>query len=145
MYVGESERAVRQCFERARASSPCVIFFDELDSLCPRRSGAEVFYLVKTVIVQCWSFAWIFHSFVQTNSTARVVNQMLTEMDGLETRKQVYVMAATNRPDIIDPAVMRWVMLRCDGVMWKYQICSIMIHIYRDLKCEDCGSFCRGC
>nr|XP_039264210.1 nuclear valosin-containing protein-like [Styela clava] len=83
MYVGESERAVRQCFERARSSAPCVIFFDELDSLCPRRSGAE------------------------SSSTARVVNQMLTEMDGLETRKHVFVMAATNRPDIIDPAVLR--------------------------------------
>uniref|UniRef100_A0A4W5RDL8 Nuclear VCP like n=1 Tax=Hucho hucho TaxID=62062 RepID=A0A4W5RDL8_9TELE len=77
MYVGESERAVRQVFQRGRNSAPCVIFFDEIDALCPRRSGV------------------------------RVVNQLLTEMDGLETRRQVFIMAATNRPDIIDPAVLR--------------------------------------
>ncbi|KAK2139177.1 hypothetical protein NP493_6584g00000, partial [Ridgeia piscesae] len=70
MYVGESERAIRQVFLRARDSAPCVIFFDELDALCPRRSHGG-------------------------------------EMDGLEERKQVFVMAATNRPDIIDPAMLR--------------------------------------
>eukprot|EP00106_Octopus_bimaculoides_P018778 XP_014786220.1 PREDICTED: nuclear valosin-containing protein-like [Octopus bimaculoides] len=84
MYVGESERAVRQVFQRARNSSPCVIFFDELDSLCPRRSESG-----------------------EGGASARVVNQMLTEMDGLEERKQVFVIAATNRPDIIDPAILR--------------------------------------
>ncbi|ESO87775.1 hypothetical protein LOTGIDRAFT_166366 [Lottia gigantea] len=84
MYVGESERAVRQVFQRGRNSSPCVIFFDEIDSLCPRRSAAT-----------------------DGGASVRVVNQMLTEMDGLETRKQVYIMAATNRPDIIDPAILR--------------------------------------
>ncbi|XP_054758534.2 nuclear valosin-containing protein-like [Lytechinus pictus] len=84
MYVGESERAVRQCFQRARNSSPCVIFFDELDALCPRRSDVS-----------------------DSGSSARVVNQLLTEMDGLEARKQVFIMGATNRPDIIDPAVLR--------------------------------------
>ncbi|PIK61482.1 putative nuclear valosin-containing protein-like [Apostichopus japonicus] len=84
MYVGESERAVRQCFDRARNSSPCVIFFDELDALCPKRSDSA-----------------------ESGSTARVVNQLLTEMDGLETRKQVFIMGATNRPDIIDPAILR--------------------------------------
>jgi len=83
MYVGESERAVRQCFERARNSSPCVIFFDELDALCPHRTSAE------------------------SGASARVVNQMLTELDGLEARKQVFVIAATNRRDIIDPAILR--------------------------------------
>ncbi|XP_048449864.1 nuclear valosin-containing protein-like [Rhincodon typus] len=83
MYVGESERAVRQVFQRARNSAPCVIFFDELDSLCPRRSEHE------------------------SGASVRVVNQLLTEMDGLESRKQVFIMAATNRPDIIDPAVLR--------------------------------------
>lgn len=84
MYVGESERAVRQVFQRARNSSPCVIFFDELDALCPRRSDVA-----------------------ESSSSARVVNQLLTEMDGLESRKQVFIMGATNRPDIIDPAVLR--------------------------------------
>lgn len=83
MYVGESERAVRQVFQRARNSAPCVIFFDEIDSLCPRRSEHE------------------------SGSSVRVVNQLLTEMDGLEARKQVFIMAATNRPDIIDRAVLR--------------------------------------
>ncbi|KFD52730.1 hypothetical protein M513_06386 [Trichuris suis] len=83
MYVGESERAVRQVFQRAKNSSPCVIFFDEIDALCPRRSQAD------------------------TGGSARLVNQLLTEMDGVESRRQVFVMAATNRPDIVDPAMLR--------------------------------------
>ncbi|CAG8438742.1 9729_t:CDS:10, partial [Diversispora eburnea] len=82
-YVGESERGVRQVFARAKASSPCVIFFDELDALCARRDDS------------------------QSEASARVVNTLLTELDGLENRKQVYVIAATNRPDIIDSAMMR--------------------------------------
>ncbi|XP_006898122.1 PREDICTED: nuclear valosin-containing protein-like [Elephantulus edwardii] len=83
MYVGESERAVRQVFQRAKNSAPCVIFFDEVDALCPRRSDRE------------------------SGASVRVVNQLLTEMDGLEARQQVFIMAATNRPDIIDPAILR--------------------------------------
>ncbi|XP_046736209.1 nuclear valosin-containing protein-like isoform X2 [Diprion similis] len=83
MYVGESEKAVRQCFIRARNSAPCVIFFDELDALCPKRSEGD------------------------NSATSRVVNQMLTEMDGVEGRRGVFLMAASNRPDIIDPAVLR--------------------------------------
>ncbi|KAI6108900.1 P-loop containing nucleoside triphosphate hydrolase protein [Pisolithus croceorrhizus] len=82
-YVGESERAVRQVFSRARASSPCVIFFDELDALVPRRDDSL------------------------SDSSARVVNTLLTELDGLDARKSVYVIAATNRPDMIDPAMVR--------------------------------------
>lgn len=82
-YVGESERAVRQVFERARHSAPCIVFFDELDALCPRRRNDE------------------------SDVAARVVNQLLTEMDGLEDRRQVFVLAATNRPDMIDPAMTR--------------------------------------
>ncbi|XP_058459774.1 nuclear valosin-containing protein-like [Malaya genurostris] len=84
MYVGESERAVRQCFQRARNSAPCVIFFDEFDSLCPKRSDSA-----------------------EAGAGTRVVNQLLTEMDGIEDRKGVFLMAATNRPDIVDPAVLR--------------------------------------
>lgn len=84
MYVGESERAVRQCFQRARNSAPCVIFFDEFDSLCPKRSDNA-----------------------EGGAGMRVVNQLLTEMDGIEDRKGVFLMAATNRPDIVDPAVLR--------------------------------------
>lgn len=82
-YVGESEKAVRSLFKRAKQSAPCVIFFDELDSLCPKR-GSE-----------------------NNTSSERVVNQLLTEMDGLEERVGVFVIAATNRPDIIDPAMLR--------------------------------------
>ncbi|XP_052871682.1 nuclear valosin-containing protein-like [Anopheles cruzii] len=84
MYVGESERAVRQCFQRARNSAPCVIFFDEFDSLCPKRSDTK-----------------------EGSAGTRVVNQLLTEMDGIEERKGVFLMAATNRPDIVDPAILR--------------------------------------
>ncbi|XP_058525208.1 nuclear valosin-containing protein-like [Ochotona princeps] len=83
MYVGESEHAVRGVFQRAKSSCPCVIFFDEVDALCARRSGRE------------------------TGASDRVVNQLLTEMDGVEARQQVFIMAATNRPDIIDPAFLR--------------------------------------
>lgn len=83
MYVGESERAVRQVFQRGRNSAPCVIFFDEIDALCPRRSEHD------------------------SGASIRVVNQLLTEMDGVENRQQVFILAATNRPDIIDPAVLR--------------------------------------
>ena len=82
-YVGESEKAVRSLFKRAKLSAPCVIFFDELDSLVPKRGSDS------------------------NNSSERVVNQLLTEMDGLEDRKGVFVIAATNRPDIIDPAMLR--------------------------------------
>jgi len=86
-YVGESERSVRRVFERARASSPCVVFFDELDSLCPKRGGDS--------------------GGGSGNVSERVVNQLLTEMDGLESRRSVFVIAATNRPELIDPAMMR--------------------------------------
>jgi len=85
MYVGESERAVRAVFQRAKNSRPCVIFFDEVDSLCPRRSSNSG----------------------DGGSSSRVVNQLLTEMDGVEGRAGVWIMAATNRPDILDTAVLR--------------------------------------
>ena len=75
---------MRQVFQRARASAPCIIFFDELDALCPRRGDDS-----------------------QSQTSERVVNQLLTEMDGLDGRKHVFVIAATNRPDIIDPAMLR--------------------------------------
>ncbi|OTF77318.1 nuclear valosin-containing protein-like protein [Euroglyphus maynei] len=84
MYVGESERAVRAVFNRARCSKPCVIFFDEIDALCPRRTDSSD----------------------SSNVTSRVVNQLLTEMDGLESR-DCFLLAATNRPDILDPAILR--------------------------------------
>lgn len=82
-YVGESERAVRQVFTRARASVPCIIFFDELDALVPHRDD--------------------------TNSevSSRVVNTLLTELDGVGDRQGIFVVAATNRPDMIDSAMLR--------------------------------------
>ncbi|KAJ4301391.1 Ribosome biogenesis ATPase rix7 [Kalmusia sp. IMI 367209] len=82
-YVGESERALRQVFMRARSSVPCVIFFDELDALVPKRSSE-------------------LHE-----ASARVVNTLLTELDGLSTREGIYLIAATNRPEMIDEAMLR--------------------------------------
>jgi ribosome biogenesis ATPase len=84
--VGESEAAVRRVFQRARSSSPCIIFFDELDALCPKRENDS-----------------------SSRNSQRLVNQLLTEMDGFDdaSEKQVFVIAATNRPDIIDPAMLR--------------------------------------
>ncbi|EGR28943.1 vesicular transport protein cdc48, putative [Ichthyophthirius multifiliis] len=83
-YVGESEKSVRQVFSRAKTSAPCIIFFDEIDALVPKRGSDS------------------------TNQvTERVVNSLLAELDGFEGRKQVFVIAATNRPDIIDPALLR--------------------------------------
>jgi ribosome biogenesis ATPase len=82
-YVGESERSVRQVFARARASVPCIIFFDELDALVPRRDTSL------------------------SESSSRVVNTLLTELDGLNNRKGIFVIGATNRPDMIDPAMLR--------------------------------------
>jgi ribosome biogenesis ATPase len=82
-YVGESERALRQVFMRARSSIPCVIFFDELDALVPKRSTE-------------------LHE-----ASARVVNTLLTELDGLSTREGIYLIAATNRPEMIDEAMLR--------------------------------------
>lgn len=84
-YVGDSELAVRKVFARARSSAPCVIFFDELDALAPRRGGKGG----------------------DSGASERVVNMLLTEMDGFSERKQVFLVAATNRPDIIDPAMLR--------------------------------------
>ena len=82
-FVGESERSVRVVFQRAASSAPCIIFFDEIDALVPKRVGGE------------------------NAVTERVVNQLLTELDGLEGRNGISVIAATNRPDILDPAMMR--------------------------------------
>jgi SpoVK/Ycf46/Vps4 family AAA+-type ATPase len=86
-YVGDSEKAVAEVFHRARAAAPCVVFFDEFDALAPRRGdggedgGAGV--------------------------AVRVVSQLLTELDGISGLRQVVVVAATNRPDLIDPALLR--------------------------------------
>ena len=83
-WVGESEKAIRQTFRKARQVSPTIVFFDELDSLAPSR-GQEA----------------------GNNVSERVVNQLLTELDGLEDMGDVMVIGATNRPDMIDPALIR--------------------------------------
>ncbi len=83
-WVGESERGVREVFRKARQAAPCIIFFDEVDSIVPPR-GRDL----------------------GTNVTERVVSQILTELDGLDALKDVVVIAATNRPDMVDPALMR--------------------------------------
>ncbi len=82
-WVGESERAIREVFRRARQASPAIIFFDEIDAIASTR-GRDI-----------------------SGVTEKVVAQMLTEMDGLESLSDVVVIAATNRPDIIDPALLR--------------------------------------
>lgn len=85
-WVGESEKAVRKVFEKARQTSPTIIFFDEIDSLAPRRGGGNG---------------------EDSHVTERVVNQLLTEMDGLQELNDIIIMGATNRPDIIDTALLR--------------------------------------
>ena len=84
MYVGESERGVREVFRKARQASPCIIFFDELDALAPKRGGMG-----------------------DSQVTERVVSQLLTEMDGIEDLENVVVVGATNRFDRLDPALLR--------------------------------------
>jgi transitional endoplasmic reticulum ATPase len=83
-WVGESERGIREVFRKARQVAPCIIFFDEIDSIAPVR-GRDV----------------------SSDITERVVSQLLTEMDGLQDLRGVIVIGATNRPDIIDPALLR--------------------------------------
>ncbi len=84
-WVGESEKAIREVFRKARMAAPAVIFFDEIDSLVPRRGLG----------------------FADSGVTERVISQLLTEMDGIVTLEDIVVIAATNRPDIVDPAVLR--------------------------------------
>lgn len=83
-YVGQSEENLRKVFKRARQMAPSVIFFDELDSLAPRRNGEE-----------------------SSRAADNMVAQLLTALDGVEQLNNVLVVAATNRPDMVDPAVLR--------------------------------------
>ena len=83
-YVGESERAVRETFRKAKQAAPTVVFFDEIDSIAPQRSSVS-----------------------DTHVSERVVSQILTELDGVEELKDVIIVAATNRPDMVDPALLR--------------------------------------
>ncbi|MDP2663777.1 MAG: AAA family ATPase, partial [Dehalococcoidia bacterium] len=83
-WVGESEKAVREVFHKARQASPCIVFFDEIDALAPARGSGH-----------------------DSSLTDRVISQLLTELDGIEELQGVIVLAATNRPDLVDPALLR--------------------------------------
>lgn len=93
-YIGASEQGVRDTFTRARRAKPCLIFFDEFDALAPRRGHDS------------------------TGVTDRVVNQLLTEMDGVESLEGVFILAASSRPDLLDPALLR------PGRMDRYLFCG---------------------
>ena len=84
-WVGESEKAIREIFRKGRMAAPSVIFIDEIDSLAPRRGAG----------------------YTDSGVTERVISQLLSELDGLETLQNVVVIAATNRPDILDPGLLR--------------------------------------
>jgi len=84
-YIGESERGIREVFKKAKQASPTILFFDEIDSLVPKRSESST----------------------DAHVTERVIGQFLTEMDGIEELKGVVVLAATNRLDLVDPALLR--------------------------------------
>ena len=84
-WVGESEKGVREVFRKARQAAPCIVFFDEIDAIAPTRGGAGS----------------------DSHVTERVISQLLTELDGLEVLSNVIIIAATNRPDIIDAALLR--------------------------------------
>jgi peroxin-1 len=94
-YIGASEQSVRELFERAQSARPCVLFFDEFESIAPKRGHDS------------------------TGVTDRVVNQMLTQLDGAEGLEGVYVLAATSRPDLVDPALLR------PGRLDKSLLCDI--------------------
>ncbi len=83
-WVGESEKGIREVFKKGKQASPCIIFFDEIDAMVPLRGSST-----------------------DSNVTERIISQFLTELDGIEELKGVVVLAATNRPDIIDPALLR--------------------------------------
>ncbi len=84
-WVGESEKAIREIFRKGRTASPAIIFFDELDAIVPKRGLG----------------------YADSGASERVISQLLTEIDGIENLQNVLVIAATNRPDILDPAVLR--------------------------------------
>ncbi len=84
-WVGESEKAIREVFRKGRTAAPAIIFFDEIDAIIPRRGMG----------------------YSDSGASERVISQLLTEMDGIESLESVVVIAATNRPDILDPAVLR--------------------------------------
>jgi transitional endoplasmic reticulum ATPase len=117
-WVGESEKAIREIFRKARQVSPAIIFFDELDSIAPMRGMDDGSHVME-----------------------RVVNQLLAELDGLEELKDVVVIAATNRPDILDPALLRsgrfdrLLMVGAPDKLGRYEI--LKIHTAQMPNSED--------
>jgi transitional endoplasmic reticulum ATPase len=85
-FIGDSEKAIREIFTKARQAAPCVIFFDEIDGLCPVRQSGQA----------------------DAGVANRVLSQFLAELDGVEELNDVFVLAATNRPDVVDPALRRF-------------------------------------
>ncbi len=129
-WVGESERAIREIFNKARQVAPCIIFFDEIDSIASRR-GYET----------------------GTKVTERMLNQLLAEMDGLQELHDIVVIAATNRPDILDPALLR--PGRFDRIIFvdvpdeKARLAILKIHTKRmplakDVKLEELAKKTEG-
>lgn len=123
MWFGESEANVRDVFDKARAAAPCVLFFDELDSIAKSRGGSigdggrwsnfGLTPLIFTLAILHFYpslymyYKWSCDIIIIGGAADRVINQILTEMDGMSSKKNVFIIGATNRPDIIDPAILR--------------------------------------
>ncbi len=129
MYVGESEKKVRDIFAKARASSPCIIFIDEIDALLPVRQGGVAIHSDK------------------------VVNQFLQEMDGITPNTRVFVVGATNRPDMLDPAVRRGGRLSREieiplpdynARLQLFQLCTRSTNLCSDVSLEELASGSAG-
>ncbi|KAF3320553.1 peroxisome biogenesis protein 1 isoform X1 [Carex littledalei] len=128
-YIGASEQAVRDLFAKATAAAPCLLFFDEFDSIAPKRGHDN------------------------TGVTDRVVNQLLTELDGVETLNGVFVFAATSRPDLLDAALLRPGrfdrLLLCDFPQWRdrldiLSVLSKKLPLSSDVILEDIASVTDG-
>ncbi|KAJ3688752.1 hypothetical protein LUZ61_017916 [Rhynchospora tenuis] len=128
-YIGASEQAVRDIFSKAAAAAPCLLFFDEFDSIAPKRGHDN------------------------TGVTDRVVNQLLTELDGVETLNGVFVFAATSRPDLLDAALLRPGrfdrLLFCDFPQWRdrmdiLSVLSKKLTLSSDVILEDIASVTDG-
>eukprot|EP00698_Gefionella_okellyi_P012926 TRINITY_DN3511_c0_g1_i2.p1 TRINITY_DN3511_c0_g1~~TRINITY_DN3511_c0_g1_i2.p1 ORF type:complete len:536 (-),score=133.10 TRINITY_DN3511_c0_g1_i2:43-1650(-) len=127
-YIGQSEQAVRDLFDRASAAAPCVLFFDEFDAIAPRRGHDS------------------------TGVTDRVVNQLLTQLDGVEALQGVYVLAASSRPDLIDPALLRpgrldsCLQCRMPDLQDRVEILQALarrVHLHSDVDLHDVASACE--
>ena len=130
-WVGESEKAIREVFRKARMAAPAIIFFDEIDAIVPRRGIG----------------------YADSGVTERVISQLLTEMDGIVTLQNVVVIAATNRPDIVDPAILRpgrfdrMIYVPAPDEKARYQIFKIhvaKIPLAKDVDLKELARMTRG-